>query len=213
MLPCIISTVPAGFTSAAAEIPAAGQKFTQGTQYTESPTFVQKLNTIRNGACGLYANASKASTGQNLAVGSRLNVNYKYYAVTPSGNQSWYGWQCFIYSQGVYGQLFDELPLSGGGGYNHSRVAIRNVSSVSADLFKANRIMPGAYVRTTSNADGSYSSSYGHSLIILGYSDWSITMLEGNADNNGLIREQTISYADFNRAYLTSCGRKICHIV
>jgi hypothetical protein len=72
-------------------------------------------------------------------------------------------------------------------------------------------VMPGAYLRTTANTDGSYSSSYGHSLIILGYDENGITILEGNANGSGLVRCYTTTYDLFNSGYLNA--RYICHIV
>ena len=208
LLPCLAASPYSGVT-AATQIQIQSEASAQDGQ---SAVFADKLQIIEAGACGLYADRYGAPTGQDLSVGSRLNTHQTYFVGTTAGI-AWNGMQCYIYAQGVYSQLFDALPLNGNSQSSRVRTVLSAVDTISADMLADAQVMPGAYFRTTANADGSFNGSNGHSLIILGYDEDSITLLEGNADGGGLIRKATLTYEEFNRQYMTGCGRRVCHII
>ena len=184
-----------------------------GVSYLNYAVFASKISAIAgSGQCGLYADPNRTPTGHDLRVGSSMNTSYKYYAVTPSG-ACWNGYQCYIYSQGVYGTLFDELPTNGSGPYSKSEIVIRNVPEITPEILRNAKVMPGAYFRSTGNSDGSYNGSVGHSLVILGYDDTTVTLIEGNANNKGLISMSTKTYAEFNQWFTTGQGRRVCHVI
>lgn len=208
LLPCLAASPYSGVT-AATQIQIQSEASAQEGQ---SAAFAEKLQIIEAGACGLYADRYGAPTGQDLSVGSRLNTHQTYYVGTTAGI-AWNGMQCYIYSQGVYSQFFDALPLNGTSQSSRARTVLSAVDTVSAEMLADAHVMPGAYFRTTANTDYSFNGSNGHSLIILGYDAECITLLEGNADGGGLIRKATLTYEQFNRQYMTGCGRRVCHII
>ena len=175
---------------------------------------------VESGQCNLFIGPNREPAEQPLNVGSVMDKTQTYYAFTNSGKYT-FGKQCYIYAQGVYGRLFDELPLHGffnngdsmGCAGVRSRQAMGTVTALDAQTLAEHKVMPGAYLRTTANADGTYSSSNGHSMLILGYTDTEIRVLEGNSDGYGLIRDWVLSYETFNRIYLEKHARVIGEIV
>ena len=182
--------------------------------YTVSEKLSAMIDEIERGGANLYLDKEKTKPAL-LAVGDREDNNYAYYAFT-NGNVFTTGKQCYIYSQAVYGRLFDELPLHGydpKAPYKYSEQAAGFAETLTPEFLTANGIMPGAYFRTTVNTDGSYSSKGGHSMIILGYNRDSIHLLEGNGDGYGLIRDVVLTYEQFNRVYITRKGRYVGNII
>ena len=182
--------------------------------YLDSAVLTAWVQTVMNGDCGLYKDENGTKVPVSIAVNEYLNNSQMYFARTRSGVFSGYGYQCYIYAQAVYAQLFDEIVYHGPSPsyiLKHSTQVMGSSPVLTYSMLRDAHVMPGAYLRTTANTDGSYSSSYGHSLIILGYDENGITILEGNANGSGLVRCYTTTYDLFNSGYLNA--RYICHIV
>lgn len=200
-VPCYALTVSAAAASAA--------------QYGQSAAFAEAVRRIEEGACGLYTDRDGTLPEQPLAVGTALNKYQTYYVRTTNGG-GWNGRQCYIYSQGVYSQLFDALPLNGQYDSESARVVLQGPAEITPQVLYGHRVMPGAYLRTTANEDGSFNGSAGHSLIILGYDAEQITVLEGNADGWGAITESTITYEEFAHRFTRDCkpaARTVTHVI
>ncbi len=210
LLCCVIATAGSPkVTGFAEEITPA-----YSVSYTASATLTAAIDAVMQGDCGLYLSADGAVKAEGLTVTATMNNSQRYYAITPSGQATW-GYQCYIYGQGVYATLFNELPYHGAAEtrYVHSTQVMGHTPTVSYAQMLDCRVMPGAYVRTTSNADGSYNGSDGHSMIILGYDESGITVLEGNADGKGAITCGKMDWERFNQRFLTGKSRYISHII
>ena len=159
------------------------------------------LDAIFRGELAMFSN-----TADTFPLGSSLNTSKAYYI---AGNR-FGGYQCYIYAQAVYYHLFGDIPHHGNGSiaWTNSKRVIFNEPEASFDLFVNSDVGFGAYIRTTINADGSYSGS-GHSMILLHYDHSGITYLEGNADGRGLIRVTTRSWDEYNHQQLSGRGRRI----
>lgn len=201
------------FAAAASESAAEPELPDTGIYYTASEALTQQMNAVFAGEINLAADANRTPVDISLAVSSSLDVYTTYYAYCSRAQYS--GMQCYIYAQAAYAALFDELPYHGydSFGYVYSTQVMGHAPTADYTLFTASKVMPGAYLRTTGNADGSYNGSNGHSLIVLGYNEESITILEGNADNRGLIHIITYTWEKFNESLLTRPGRVISHVV
>lgn len=162
-----------------------------------------KLSRVYNGEVCLFS-----STSEKFPLGSSLNNNTTY-----TINKKWSGKQCWVFAQAVYYYLWNDYAGNGSGKYSNSYVALRNQTSASYDLFVGSAVVPGSYCRTTSNKDGSYNKSNGHSMIILSYNKSQIITLEGNANSKGSIEIKTRTWAEFNKKLLKDKGRRISHIV
>lgn len=201
-----------------AAVSAAAPTYTyRKVTYLDSDALTALLKDIMyNGNCGLFTDQNGTKATGNLAVGGALNNSQKYYARTDSGVYSWWGFQCYIYAQGVAARIYDEIVNHGpedGAIFDHLIQAMGAAPSLTYSMMRDARIMPGAYMRTTINTNGAYNSSYGHSLIILEYDEESITVLEGNALGHGEIECNTMSYDAFNSRFLTGQGRYIAHVM
>ncbi|MBQ3939916.1 MAG: hypothetical protein II723_02275 [Oscillospiraceae bacterium] len=215
---CMLTAALPAFSCgcAAAESPAAeaADAECRDVSFTASGKLAALIEEIEGGACNLYLSKTKDPAGP-LSIGERLNKKTAYYAFTGSDDYT-SGKQCYIYAQGVYGKLFDELPLHGpdpAAPYAHSEQVAGMSKIISPEFLTAHRVMPGAYLRTTVNADGSYNGSSGHSMILLGYNREFVRVLEANSDGYGLIRDQELTYEQFRRIYFDLKGRFIGQII
>ncbi len=181
--------------------------------YTASEALTEQMESVFAGNINLAMDADRTPVSISLAVASSLDINTTYYAHSSSSYVT--GMQCYIYAQAVYATLFDDLPYHGAGTkwYDYSAQVMGQSPTVDYRTFTAAKVMPGAYLRTTDQLDGTYNGSVGHSLIVLGYNENGLTILEGNADNRGLIRIITYTWDDFNARVLTRYGRVISHVV
>ena len=210
MLPGIAAAPYTGVSAYAVTVSAAAAS---AAQYGQSAAFAARVQSIEDGACGLYADRNGTLPEESLAVGTYMNKQRLYYVSTATG-QSWNGKQCYIYAQGVYSMLFDALPLNGTASTAEARVVLQGPAEITPEVLREARVMPGAYLRTTPDTEnGTFNGNAGHSLIILGYDDRQITVLEGNADGYGLIREATMSYEEFAHQFTTGWGRTVTHII
>lgn len=181
--------------------------------YTASETLTAQMESVFAGNINLAMDADRTPVSGSLAVTSSLDICATYYAYNTGSYVT--GMQCYIYAQAVYATLFDDLPYHGAGTkqYDYSAQVMGQSPTVDYRTFTAAKVMPGAYLRTTDQQDGTYNGSVGHSLIVLGYNEDGLTILEGNADSNGLIRIITYTWDDFNARVLTRYGRVISHVV
>ena len=212
MLPGMAVLPTFGYT-ASAETTAVVTAAASAVSYRQSPALAALVQRIEEGACGLYLdNQEWTEPEEPLAVGTSLNTQQKYYVKTSTGQ--WNGKQCYIYSQGVYSRLFDALPGNGTWDSALTRTVLQGPAEITPQVLAEARVMPGAYLRTTTDTEnGTFNGGAGHSLIILGYDDTTITILEGNADGCGLIREATMSYEEFAHQFTTGWNRTVTHII
>lgn len=174
--------------------------------YTDSPAMADLLNIIFSGDIDLFS----GSTEYYYPIGSIMDNN-KMFTVTSSNGSRINGYQCYIYANAVYNKLFGEY-VGHGTGLIHSVNVIQNAGEASYELFKNAGVKCGAYMRTTENADGSYSGSKGHSLVILKYDENEVTYIEGNGEGQGIVRGAILSWSDFNARQVTGRKRRICHV-
>lgn len=148
-----------------------------------------------------------------MPVGMSMSNDTLYHVKSQTTGNPVSGWQCYIYGNAVYNKLFQEW-VKHAESFIHSRIVVPGGSDqVCYELLRDSGVRCGAYLRTTNNSDGSYSSNVGHSMIILTYDSETITYLEGNADGNGLIRVAIRTWDDFNLRQLSGRGRYISHMV
>lgn len=199
----LLAMLPAGSIDVQAYTQIRDHQDVSGSEY--SIDYAQKLDEIFAGTAQLFSN-----TSATFALGQSLN-NRKAYQI--AGVIS--GYQCYIYAQSVYYYLFGDIPYTGNGlvYWSNSSKIMENQSEASFESFKNANVGFGAYVRTTTNRDGSFNGSGGHSFIILGYDEEGITYLEGNADGYGLVCVTYRTWSEFNTNQLGGRNRKICHIV
>lgn len=185
-----------------------------GVSYLDSPALTAAVNDITQNGCPLFTDKEMTPVQTPLTLNSAMDTQQNYYIFADDGAMT-FGKQCYIYAQGAYAALFGELAGHGESemNYDHSEEILSAEEEICASLLSSAGVMPGAYLRTTANPDGSYNGYNGHSLLILGYTSTDITILEGNADGWGLIRSLSMSYDAFNRSYLGGKGRMLSHIV
>ena len=200
-----------GLTVHAAEVILNPTKV-QGSQYTQSKELARRLDQVFSGDIDLYTDVG-CTAEVTLPLGTKLSNSTQYYIKSKTTGSPHSGWQCYIYANAAYNQLFLEW-VGKANGFAHSRIVVSGGSNtLSYETLSKAGVRCGAYLRTTANADGSFNGNYGHSLLLLAYDKTSVTYLEGNADGNGLVRITSRTWSDFNQALLTRSNRYIAHIV
>ena len=183
-----------------------------GRDYTSSDYLAAVLDQVFAGNIGVYSDSGYTKE-VSMPVGTSMCVDTQFYVKSQTTGNQVSGWQCYIYANAVYNKLFREW-VGHAEAFAHSRIVIPGgVNVASYDLLHSAGVRCGAYLRTTSNSDGSYNRKVGHSMIILAYDRNTITYLEGNADGYGLIQVVVRTWDDFNDRQLKKRGRYICHIV
>ncbi len=195
--------------SAAARSVILNASQVDATAFTELAPLAAKLQKIFAGQIGLYAD-NKFTKEVILPLGISMSTSQQFYV--PNGKSVTAGKQCFIYANAVYNDLFGET-VGRGSNLLYSKVVLSGGNKLSYEKMKQAGVTTGAYMRTTEKSDGSYDGYSGHSMLILCYDAESITFLEGNADNKGLIRITIESWKEFNTSKLEGKGRYLCHIV
>lgn len=203
----IISISLAVSASARAVILDASQ--VDASAFTTVAPLSAKLKKVFSGQIGLYAD-KQFTKKVSLPLGISMSTSQQFYV--PNGKSVTVGKQCFIYANAVYNDLFGEA-VGRGENLRYSQVVLAGGNNVSYEKFKKAGITTGAYMRTTEKTDASYDGNSGHSMIILYYDAESITFLEGNANNKGLIRITIESWQEFNKSKLQGKGRYLCHII
>ena len=184
----------------------------QAGSYTSSTELAALLSGVFSGDIDIYSNGGCTSE-VSMPLGLSMNKKTTYYVKDKTDSESIGGRQCYIYANAVYNKLFNEY-VGHADGLKHSRVAVSGGgNSLSCSQLQNAGIRCGAYIRTTNKSSGAYNGSDGHSMIILSYNSSGITYLEGNGDGKGLIRIDTKSWSDFNKAHLSGRSRYISHIV
>ncbi len=180
-----------------------------GEAFTTLTPLAQALENIFAGEIGLYRDRAFTQS-VSLPLGISMSVSEQYHV--PNGTNVTTGKQCFIYANAVYQTLFGET-VGRGTALRYSETVLAGGDSLSFKKLEAAGVRCGAYMRTTEKEDASYDGYSGHSLVILFYDAESITYLEGNADNKGLVRITIESWDEFNAGELRGKGRYLCHIV
>lgn len=184
----------------------------RGADYTGSANLAALLDVVFAGDIDVYSD-NRYTKEVPMPLGTYMSNSTQYYVKSQTTGNPVSGWQCYIYANAVYNKLFREW-VGHADRFAHSKVVIPGGSkALSYELMSGARVRCGAYLRTTGNSDGSYSSNVGHSMIILAYDQDTITYLEGNGDGNGLVRVTIRDWDDFNKRQLSGRGRYIAHMV
>lgn len=200
----LISLVPTAWADEITNLSKA-----HGSDYTTLPGLAAKLDIIFAGDIDLYADEDFTKE-VHYAIGDRMDITRDFYS--PNGKPYAKGKQCFIYANAVYQRLFGESPRQAQYAV-YSEIVLKNVKDASFTLFSKAGVRTGAYLRSTANADGTYNSYDGHSLIVLSYNSSTICYLEGNADGKGLVRISRRTWNEFNQKVLSGRGRRLCHVI
>ncbi len=178
------------------------------------PAGALELGGIFEGRIGLYDDID--CTVEVLAPKDTRTVypGKTYYIREKSSGRVFSGTTCYIYANAVFNALFGDVPYHGASDtWLNSSKLHGYAATVSYSSFISWGVVPGSLMRTTPEKDGSYNGGVGHSLIIIEFDSGSITYLEGNGDGKGLIRTATVSWAEFNRRFLTGKGYVLSFIV
>ena len=207
----VLALSPAALEAGAAAYIKSPEQLS-GYDYTGSDVLANALNEAFKGSIAIYSD-SRHTKEVTMPVGYSMSKSTQYYVKSQTTGNGISGWQCYIYANAVYNKLFKEW-VGHAEAFKHSRVVIPGGSNtLSYDLMRSAGVRCGAYLRTTCNSNGEYSSNVGHSMIILGYDAKSITCLEGNADGAGLIRVAIRTWKEFNDSQLEGRERYISHMV
>ncbi len=210
----MISTVLACGLTASAGVFILKAEEADGSDYTKCPELAAALDAIFAGDIDMYTNYTCTKEKEAALGSSHLTDKNQYYIICTANEKVLSGWQCYIYAQAVYNKLFGEFVYHGDHEFLYSEVVIGGGGkTVSYEEFKAAGVRCGAYMRTTANKDGSYNSSYAHSLIILSYDEETISYVDGNSNGRGLVRINTRTWEEFNEVTLTGKSRRVNHIV
>lgn len=184
----------------------------RGRDYTQSEALAKALDQVFSGDIDLFSDYA-CTAEVSMPLGYVMSKTTQYYVKSQVSGNKISGWQCYIYANGVYNQIFREW-VGHANSFAHSETVISGGSNtLTYEMLTKAGVRCGAYIRTTGNATGAYSSDIGHSMIILSYDADSITYLEGNADGQGLVRIATRSWSDFNLTQLSGKKRYISHVV
>lgn len=183
----------------------------KGSDYTQSDKLAKALEQVFSGDVDIFSDAG-CTQEVAMPLGISMSTSTQYYVKSKVTGNKVSGWQCYIYANGVYNQLFQEW-VGHAAGFAHSHTVIPGGGNkLTYEMLVEAGVRCGAYLRTTGNQDGSYNGNVGHSMLLLSYDEESITYLEGNADGNGLVRITTRSWSDFNQRQLSGKSRYIAHI-
>ena len=170
-----------------------------GADFTGDPALVQKLNDIFDGKASVYYDAGFTKM-VNTELGSLSLPNNgvnRYVGPCPDGVTN-VGTSCWIYANGVYYTLFGEATGLGAAGENSEKLDLSETENRNFTLenFVTWGVRPGvgALIRT----------QCGHSLVVLGYDEERLTILDGNGNGRGLIaiRDMTWERVGFRAKYI-----------
>ena len=170
-----------------------------GSDYTDSPLLADVLNDILDGNANVFYDAGFTKMVNTELGSSRVRNNGVNMYVGPiTDGETNVGTSCWIYANGVYYTLFGECTGSGVAGENSQMLDLKTTENrnFSYENFVTwgVRPEPGALIRT----------KCGHSLIVLGYNEEGITILDGNGNGKGLIaiRRLAWNYQSFRAKYI-----------
>ena len=169
-----------------------------GSHFTGRSKLADALNSILDGNANVYYDEDFTKM-VNTNLGSSRVPNNGVFMYVPNGEEETnVGTSCWIYANGVYYTLFGECTGNGTAGQNSEKLNLKNTANrgFSYDNFVAwgVRPEPGALIRT----------QCGHSLIVLGYDEEKIMILDGNGNGKGLvaIRIMDWNYQGFRAKYI-----------
>ena len=151
-----------------------------GSDYTDSPALAEKLNDIFDGNAEIYRDLACTVPVDTMLGTSPVRNNGVYMFVDPvDGIAKNIGTSCWIYANGVYYTLFGE-STGNGIGENSEKLSLSGTGSrtLSYKNLKAWGVRPGV---------GALIRASGHSMILLGYNEDTLTILDGNSDGRGLV--------------------------
>lgn len=153
-----------------------------GGDYTDVPALADKLNAIFDGSANVYYDPECTQmVDTELGTYRVPNNGVNKYVGFYGNDQMDVGTSCWIYANGVYYTLFGEGTGCGTPGENSVKLDISATAHRNAtyDNFTAWGVHPGvgALIRTRD----------GHSMIVLGYDEERLTILDGNGDGKGLV--------------------------
>ena len=149
-----------------------------GSDYTDSTKMAEKLNDIFDGNASIYRDLACTVPVDTTLGTSPVRNNGVYMFVDPvDGIAKNIGTSCWIYANGVYYTLFGE-STGNGIGANSEKLNLTGSRSLSYDNLKVWGVRQGV---------GALIRASGHSMIVLGYDEDALTVLEGNSDGRGLV--------------------------
>ena len=151
-----------------------------GSDFTESPVMAEKLNEIFDGNAGIYRDLACTVPVDTTLGTSPVRNNGVYMFVDPvDGIAKNIGTSCWIYANGVYYTLFGE-STGNGIGENSEQLRLTGTGSriLSYSNLKAWGVRQGV---------GALIRAGGHSMIVLGYDENTLTILDGNSNGAGLV--------------------------
>lgn len=160
-----------------------------GSDYTGDPVLAEVLNQIFDGNANIYYDRDCTKlVDTTLGTYSVPNNGVYKYVGSYGDNQMDVGTSCWIYANGVYFTLFGEGTGCGTAGENSVKLDLSTTlnRNFSYDNFTAWGVNPGvgALIRT----------QCGHSLIVLGYDEERLTILDGNGNGKGLVSIRVITW-------------------
>ena len=167
------------------------RKAVDGSDYTDSPAMAEKLNAIFDGNAEIYRDLACTVPVDTTLGTSPVRNNGVYMFVEPvDGIAKNIGTSCWIYANGVYYTLFGE-STGNGIGENSEKLSLSGTGSrgLTYNNLKAWGVWQGV---------GALIRASGHSMIVLGYDENTLTILDGNSDGCGLV---SISQRSWDRVY------------
>lgn len=171
----------------------------EGSDFTALSALAKALDRIFDGEANVYYDAGFEKMVDTTLGSSRVPNNGVNKFVGPYGEDGTdVGTSCWIYANGVYFTLFGEGTGNGTPGEHSEKLDLKTTANrnFSYENFTAwgVRPEPGALIRT----------QCGHSLIVLGYDEDRIAILDGNGNGKGLvaIRVMTWNSQGFRAKYI-----------
>ena len=159
-----------------------------GSDHTRSPVLAAKLDAIIAGDAGIYSNKSCTNlVDTTLGLSAVRNNGIAKYVGAPGEMALETGTSCWIYANGVYYTLFGETTGSGEAGENSEMLNLRQTAtrSMCYENFLAWGVRQGV---------GALIRASGHSMILLGYDEDTVTVLDGNGNGSGLVAIRVIPW-------------------
>ena len=191
-------TVRASEEAAADYVWITDREAVDGSDYTADPTLADALNGIFDGNASVYRDSGFTKL-VDTKLGSNSVPNNGVFQYVGNGEiETNVGTSCWIYANGVYFTLFGEATGCGTAGENSEKLDLKGTAnkSFSYDNFVQWGVRPGvgALIRT----------QCGHSLIVLGFDEEFITILDGNGNGRGLVAIRTMrwTHQGFRASYI-----------
>ena len=152
----------------------------KGSDFTDSPYLADKLDSIIDGDAGIYRDSACTIPVDTTLGTSPVRNNGIYMFVEPvDGMATNIGTSCWIYANGVYYTLFGEAT-GNGAGENSEKLDLSGTwnRALSYENFTVWGVRQGV---------GALVRASGHSMIVLGYDENTLTVLDGNGNGAGLV--------------------------